>query len=125
MGEDIGINIIGCDDFTEINAVDTFGYTALSFAASNGMVKICMAILEHPEFVQINVKDKFGSTALHWAASQNLGSVCTAILENSDFVEANTVAFHFKFENKTALVVAEERGCSDAEQAIKKFMSAG
>eukprot|EP00435_Cladocopium_sp_Y103_P067287 s972_g29.t2 len=110
--------------------LESFGYTILSLAASNGMVAVCKAILDHPEFTQVNSKDlaawpddKWGATALHWAAASNLGSVCTSILEHPAFVEAHVVAFSFKFENQTALQVAEERGCSDAEQAIKKALS--
>ncbi|CAE8618525.1 unnamed protein product, partial [Polarella glacialis] len=88
------------------------------------MVNVAKGILDHNEFSQVNVKDKWGATALHWAAASNLGSVCTGILEHPAFVEANVVAFSFKFENQTALQVAEERGCSDAEQAIKKILHA-
>lgn len=123
MPEDICLNILNRDDFTEVNAIDQFGYTILSLAASNGMVAVCKAILDHPEFTQVNSKDKWGATALHWAAASNLGSVCTSILEHPAFVEAHVVAFSFKFENQTALQVAEERGCSDAEQAIKRALS--
>lgn len=123
MPEDICLNILNRDDFTEVNAIDQFGYTILSLAASNGMVAVCKAILDHPEFTQVNSKDKWGATALHWAAASNLGSVCSSILEHPAFVEAHVVAFSFKFENQTALQVAEERGCSDAEQAIKKALS--
>ncbi|CAE7307466.1 pgk-1 [Symbiodinium necroappetens] len=119
MPEDICLSILNRDDFTEVNAVDQFGYTILSLAASNGMVSVCKAVLEHPEFTQVNSKDKWGATALHWAAASNLGAVCSAILEHPAFVEAHVVAFSFKFENQTALQVAEERGCSDAEQAPK------
>ncbi|CAJ1412750.1 unnamed protein product [Effrenium voratum] len=121
---DVCLGILNRDDFTEVNAVDQFGYTILSLAASNGMVNVCKAVLDHPEFTQVNSKDKWGATALHWAAASNLGSVCTAILEHPAFVEAHVVAFSFKFENQTALQVAEERGCGDAEQAIKKALSA-
>ncbi|CAJ1380511.1 unnamed protein product [Effrenium voratum] len=124
MPEDVCLGILNRDDFTEVNAVDQFGYTILSLAASNGMVNVCKAVLDHPEFTQVNSKDKWGATALHWAAASNLGSVCTAILEHPAFVEAHVVAFSFKFENQTALQVAEERGCGDAEQAIKKALSA-
>jgi len=123
MPEDISLNILNRDDFTEVNAIDQFGYTILSLAASNGMIGVCKAVLDHPEFTQVNSKDKWGATALHWAAASNLGSVCTSILEHPAFVEAHVVAFSFKFENQTALQVAEERGCSDAEQAIKKALS--
>lgn len=123
MPEDISLNILNRDDFTEVNAIDQFGYTILSLAASNGMVGVCKAVLDHPEFTQVNSKDKWGATALHWAAASNLGSVCTSILEHPAFVEAHVVAFSFKFENQTALQVAEERGCADAEQAIKKALS--
>jgi len=123
MPEDICLSILNRDDFTEVNAVDQFGYTILSLAASNGMVSVCKAVLEHPEFTQVNSKDKWGATALHWAAASNLGAVCSAILEHPAFVEAHVVAFSFKFENQTALQVAEERGCSDAEQAIKKALT--
>ncbi|CAJ1460808.1 unnamed protein product [Effrenium voratum] len=122
--QDVCLGILNRDDFTEVNAVDQFGYTILSLAASNGMVNVCKAVLDHPEFTQVNSKDKWGATALHWAAASNLGSVCTAILEHPAFVEAHVVAFSFKFENQTALQVAEERGCGDAEQAIKKALSA-
>lgn len=121
--QDICLSILNRDDFTEVNAVDQFGYTILSLAASNGMVSVCKAVLEHPEFTQVNSKDKWGATALHWAAASNLGAVCSAILEHPAFVEAHVVAFSFKFENQTALQVAEERGCSDAEQAIKKALT--
>eukprot|EP00913_Durusdinium_trenchii_P033809 g31648.t1 len=132
LRQDICLSILNRDDFTEVNAIDQFGYTILSLAASNSMVGVCKAILDHPEFTQVNSKDWthldwffkiWGATALHWAAASNLGSVCTGILEHPAFVEAHVVAFSFKFENQTALQVAEERGCADAEQAIKKALS--
>ena len=79
--QDVCLGVLNRDDFTEVNAVDQaiffekfksktfkiqllnfcvdqFGYTILSLAASNGMVNVCKAVLDHPEFTQVNSKDR-------------------------------------------------------------------
>lgn len=124
LPEDLCIAILNHPDFREVNAVDQFGYTCLALAASNAMGGLCLAILESPNFLEVNKKDKWGATALHWAASTNLPTVCTALLEHPAFVEAHVTAFSFKFENQTALQVAQERGCAEAAEAIKTILHA-
>ncbi len=42
-----------------------FGYTILSLAASNGMVGVCKAVLDHPEFTQVNSKDWTSATGVN------------------------------------------------------------
>lgn len=125
LPEDLGAEILKHPGFKDVNAVDRWGNTALTLAASNSLGQVCLAILERDDFVAINCKDKWGATALHWAADRDLGPVCTAILANPGFVEANTVAFSFCFENRTALQRAEEKGCATAVEAIKKHFNQG
>jgi len=125
MPEDVCLEILKHPDFKDVNAVDRWGNTILTLAASNSHSKLCLAIIENEDFTAINIKDKWGATALHWAADRDLGDVCAAIMACPGFVEAHTVAFSFCFENRTALQRAEEKGCLAAADAIRKHLSLG
>jgi len=122
LPEDLCIEILKHPGFKDVNAVDRWGNTILTLAASNSLANLCLALLEREDFTALNIKDKWGATALHWAADRDLGPVCSAILANPGFVEAHTVAFSFCFENRTALQRAEEKGCTDAAAAIRAHL---
>jgi len=119
LPEDVCIAILKHPKFDGFNVTDRWDNTALTLAASNGLSNVCQAIISSEEFTSINQKDKWGATCLHWAADCNLGPVCAAIVSHPRFIGTHQMAFSFRFENKTALQVAEERGNKQAADAIR------
>jgi len=64
--------ILARDDFSEVNARDVFGRTALHLAAASGHVDTCRAILARKDFTNVNIEDYDGRTALEYAVSSGV-----------------------------------------------------
>lgn len=62
--------IAGKPSFTQINAKDRWGSTALHYAAGRGSLPVCQAILGHADFKELLAVNSAGRTALEVACNQ-------------------------------------------------------
>jgi len=75
---------VACEDFTEINAKNKEGETALHLAAMHGFPDLCESILARADFTDINAKEEWGKTLRHLATSEGLSDACAAILARAE-----------------------------------------
>lgn len=79
--------IVEDPEFTDINAVDSSGKTALHLAIIYGLGEVAVKIINRSDFTQINCSDCDGWTPLHCAAGWDRSAMIKGILERPDFTE--------------------------------------
>lgn len=90
--------------FSEVNAVDLIGWTALHHAAFYGFPKIVTLLLSHKTFTELNAKHHKGVTALHVAAQHGHTEVLEVLLKQEQLEinakdSAGWTALHFSASN--------------------------
>ncbi|KAF4462854.1 ankyrin unc44 [Fusarium albosuccineum] len=80
-------NLLNTDGQTDVDAKDTFGWTALHCASYRGHTKVVQLLLDQAN-PNIDAAIEEGSTALHLASRKDNGSVVRLLLEATASVDA-------------------------------------
>jgi len=85
------IAILACECFSEVNARDGAGLTALHWAALHGRADVCHAIFASGDFVEADAKNYAGRTALECAERFRRADCCFLILARGDMARAESL----------------------------------
>jgi len=104
------------EEFTEVDAKDKAGQTALHTSTSTRNRDACELLLKSSTFTKVDARDKEGRTALHLVAHWGDLRICNLILQHERF-KADSIHRHDHFGH-AALFYATTCGHLEVAKAI-------
>ena len=102
----------------DVNKQDSFGgCTPFYLACQNGHTEIVKYMMQD-ERVDVNKQDKDGWTPIWIASDKNHTQVVQAILQSGRYINLDA-----KYENKTALEQAREKGFQEIANLLTEYIS--